>query len=104
MEEEPPKRGTAIDTVAHDRAPEFPQVDTNLMLLARLEADQESCTAPIATDHLPVRARTFGPASKFRRIARMQAPHLVGTVIGFEQPSRDGTGVGAAAARSTTAR
>ena len=97
--EEPLKRGAAIHTVAHDWAPEFRQVDTNLMLLARLEPDEESRTAPIATDHPPVRAGTFGPVTECRRIARMQAPHLVGTAIGFDQPSRDDTGVRAAARR-----
>src|SRR5262245_22562955 len=93
MEEEPLKRGAAIHTVAHNRAPEFRQVDTNLMLLARLDPDEESRTALIATDHPPVRAGTFSSFTELRRIARMQAPHLVGTAIGFDQPSRDNTGV-----------
>ena len=70
MKEEPVKGGAAIGTVAHDRAPKLRQVNPNLMLLARLEADEESRTAPIATDHPPVRAGRFGPARERRRITR----------------------------------
>src|SRR5262249_37373971 len=64
-----------------------------LVLRARPDRDEESRPASMGTDPPPVRAGTFSSFTELRRIARMQAPHLVGTAIGFEQPTRDGTGV-----------
>src|SRR4029077_9706049 len=89
VKEETRIRGAAVDAVTDDRTSELGEMHTDLMLLARLEPDQDGRATPRARGHPPASAGTFGPGTELRRIPRPHASHLEGAAIGLEQVRLD---------------
>ena len=66
VKEETRIRRPPVGAVTDDRTSELGEMHTDLMLLARLERDQDGRVSARARGHPPTSAGTFGPGAELR--------------------------------------